>query len=65
MGALPKKKISKSRRGMRRSQSHIKLPQLSTCPQCRAVKITHRVCPTCGTYNGHQVLTIEPAKRAE
>jgi len=50
---------------MRRSQSHIKLPQLSTCPQCRAVKITHRVCPTCGTYNGHQVLTIEPAKRAE
>ena len=29
------------------------------CPQCGQKKMTHYVCPTCGTYNGHQVLTIQ------
>jgi large subunit ribosomal protein L32 len=65
MGAVPKKKISKSRRGMRRSQTHISIPPLSDCPNCRAPKPTHRVCPTCGTYNGHQILKVEPAKKAQ
>ncbi len=65
MGAVPKKKISKSRRGQRRSHDHIKLPQLSACPQCRAMKPTHHVCPACGTYNGHQILKAESAKKAQ
>jgi large subunit ribosomal protein L32 len=59
MVALPKKKISSSRRGQRRSHDHIKLPPLMTCPQCKARKVTHQVCPTCGTYNGIDVLRLE------
>ncbi len=62
MVGLPKKKISSSRRGQRRSHDHITLPPLSDCPQCKAKKVTHRVCPTCGTYNGRQV--IQPNRRA-
>ena len=63
MGALPKKKISGARRGNRRSHDHIQTPTLMTCPQCQARKVTHRVCPTCGTYNGNQVLTIKDKRR--
>lgn len=59
MVGLPKKKISSRVRGNRRSHDHIKLPQLMNCPQCRARKPTHQVCPTCGTYNGIDVLRLE------
>lgn len=63
MGGLPKKKISSSRRGQRRSHDHIALPSLMTCPQCRKKKVTHQVCPNCGTYNGMDILRLEE-KRA-
>jgi len=57
---LPKRKPSKSRQRMRRAyNSVLKLPQLSTCSQCGAPSVPHRVCPSCGTYKGRQVLTVE------
>jgi large subunit ribosomal protein L32 len=59
MVALPKKKISSSRRGQRRSHDHIQLPPLMTCPQCKQRKVTHQVCPSCGTYNGIDVLHLD------
>lgn len=65
MGALPKKKISQSRRGQRRSHDHITPVPLTACSQCGEQKPTHRVCPTCGTYNGNQVLRIKTKTKAE
>ncbi len=57
---VPKRKPSKSRQRMRRAyNSVLKLPQLSTCSQCGAPAVPHRVCPSCGTYKGRQVLTVE------
>lgn len=64
MGALPKKKVSRMHRGHRRQHLALKLPQLMDCPQCGQKKMTHYVCPSCGTYNGHQVLTFKE-KRAQ
>ena len=44
---------------MRRAyNSVLTLPQLSTCPQCAAPYVPHRVCPACGYYKGRQVLTV-------
>ena len=63
MGALPKKKVSRARRGNRRAHLALTLPTLMTCPQCSSRKLTHHVCPTCGTYNGHQILTIREKRR--
>ena len=63
MGALPKKKVSRARRGNRRAHIRLAVPPLMTCPQCQARKVTHEVCHTCGTYNGHQVLTIKEKRR--
>jgi large subunit ribosomal protein L32 len=58
MGAVPKRKVSGMRRGNRRRHHFIKLHPLSNCPQCGALKPTHRVCRACGTYNGHEVLKV-------
>src|SRR5438309_11411595 len=57
---VPKRKPSRSRQRMRRAyNSVLKLPQLSTCPQCAAPYVPHRVCPACGYYKGRQVVTVE------
>ena len=63
MGALPKKKVSRARRGNRRAHIHLAVPTLMSCPQCQARKRTHHVCANCGTYNGNQVLTIKEKRR--
>jgi len=30
----------------------MELKSLSVCPQCGAMHLPHRVCPSCGFYNG-------------
>ena len=57
--AVPKKKTSKSKRDMRRSHDALTTPGLSTCPQCQEPKPTHRVCPSCGTYKGKEVVSTD------
>ena len=52
--AVPKGKVSKARRDKRRS-SVWKLSADSACPKCGAMRLPHRMCPECGTYNGRQV----------
>lgn len=57
--AVPKKKTSKSRKNMRRAHDFLTTPSLSTCPQCKAPKMPHRACPSCGTYKGKEVIKSE------
>lgn len=64
MGALPKRKKSKSRAGNRLSHSASKPPALDICPQCHSPKKPHHACPTCGTYNGREVIKMEGQKKA-
>lgn len=58
MGAVPKRRISKSRRGNRRSHQNLKTPNLVPCEECGEMKRAYLMCPVCGTYKGIQV--IEP-----
>jgi large subunit ribosomal protein L32 len=55
--AHPKHKISKQRRNKRRTHYKAVAPTLSTCSNCGAPVIYHRVCPECGYYRGR--LAIE------
>lgn len=57
--AVPKKRTSKSRAGMRRSHNALTAPNLSPCPQCGDPKEPHRVCPSCGHYRGRQIFAVE------
>jgi large subunit ribosomal protein L32 len=63
MGALPKKKKSKSRHDQRLSHTAEKPTALVECSQCHTLKMPHHVCPTCGTYNGREVVKIKEAKK--
>lgn len=59
MGALPKQRISSHRRGNRRREQFLKLPQLVVCTHCGETARSHHVCPSCGFYRGRAVLQIE------
>ncbi|MEW6173382.1 MAG: 50S ribosomal protein L32 [Bacillota bacterium] len=59
---VPKSRTSKQRRRLRRGQMKIAVPGLVPCPQCKALKRPHGVCPNCGQYKGRQVLGKEEAK---
>jgi large subunit ribosomal protein L32 len=63
VGALPKKRHTNRRQGNRRAHHKVKIPQLTVCPQCRQVRLSHHACPNCGTYRGRQVIEVK-SKRA-
>ena len=48
--AVPKKKLSKSRRGMRRSHDSLKAVNVIACAYCGQPSTTHTVCRFCGKY---------------
>ena len=58
MGAVPKSRISKSRRNRRRAHHALKLKTLIVCPNCQGKTLQHCVCMACGYYRGVQVLSI-------
>ncbi|MDX1778326.1 MAG: 50S ribosomal protein L32 [Thermodesulfobacteriota bacterium] len=57
--ALPKRRLSKSRKRKRRTHDRLSLVNMTTCDQCGEAKLPHHVCPHCGTYKGREVIKIE------
>ncbi|MEG1971555.1 MAG: 50S ribosomal protein L32 [Oscillospiraceae bacterium] len=58
--AVPKRKISKSRKNKRRSSVwKLPAPALSKCTHCGELKVPHRVCPACGYYKDRIVVTVK------
>jgi large subunit ribosomal protein L32 len=55
----PKRRHSRSRTRKRRSTYKIGDISMSVCPQCKSVKLPHRVCPNCGYYGNKQVIIKE------
>jgi large subunit ribosomal protein L32 len=56
---LPKRRHSAARGRKRRTHWKIKAVNLIPCPQCKHLKLVHRVCQVCGYYDGRQVVEIE------
>ncbi|MCH2574728.1 50S ribosomal protein L32 [Candidatus Poribacteria bacterium] len=52
--ALPKRKTSKSKKGMRRSHQALRSHMLTACDNCGELRRAHRICPACGYYKGTQ-----------
>lgn len=48
--AVPKKRVSSSRTGMRRSHLQLKLTNINLCVNCHQIKLSHIVCDSCKTY---------------
>ncbi|MCQ2362977.1 MAG: 50S ribosomal protein L32 [Acidaminococcaceae bacterium] len=56
--AVQQVKLSRSRRMSRRANWKLEVPNLVECPQCHELKMPHRVCPSCGSYNGKTVVKV-------
>jgi large subunit ribosomal protein L32 len=56
--AVPRKKVSKSRRNMRRAHHRLTPVNVSECPNCGEFKRPHHVCAACGHYNGREVIAV-------
>ena len=56
--AQPKRRTSKSKIRMRKMGQKGEITASVPCQECGAPRLPHRVCPSCGMYNGRQVLTI-------
>ncbi|MDQ3965120.1 MAG: 50S ribosomal protein L32, partial [Actinomycetota bacterium] len=37
----------------------LKGPRLIACPTCGEPRLSHRVCPECGSYKGRTVVAVE------
>lgn len=53
--AVPKHKVSKSRRDKRRTHQKTGAPQVSSCPECGEARLPHHACPECGVYRGKNI----------
>ena len=54
--AVPKKKISRSKRDMRRSHHALKPAAYGECPNCGELKRPHHICAACGHYDARGVV---------
>ena len=57
--AVPKKKVSRSRRNQRRAHDALKSSILVECPTCGELQRPHHICAACGSYNGREVIETE------
>ena len=56
--ANPTSRHSKARRDKRRANWKIEAVNMSLCPACQEPKLSHRVCPSCGSYKGKQIIEV-------
>ena len=57
--AVQQSKVSKRKVRMRRAANRYEGVQATTCPNCGAPCLPHRVCKACGMYGGKQILVIK------
>ena len=57
--AVPKRKVSKHKVRMRKASHKTTMATATTCPECGGARESHRVCPSCGSYGGKQVITVK------
>jgi large subunit ribosomal protein L32 len=59
MAPQPKRKLSKGRRDRRRAHDFLTTSNLVQCSNCGEMRMPHTVCPSCGFYQGREVVSVE------
>ncbi|MBT05543.1 MAG: 50S ribosomal protein L32 [Rhodospirillaceae bacterium] len=57
--AVPKRKVTRSRRDKRRSHHSLSQINLVECSNCGELKRAHHMCSACGYYRGREVVSVE------
>ena len=60
--AVPAIKVSKTRGRKRRTHYKISEKTVTSCPKCGEAVKPHRVCPSCGSYKGKDIISTEEAE---
>ena len=60
----PKYKTPRSKTRRRRSHLRLEVPNVVKCPACKEPKLPHRVCLSCGVYDGRQVFKLDAEAQA-
>ena len=63
--AVPFRKVSKTRRDMRRTHYKVTAAGLVKCPNCSEMIKAHRMCPACNFYKGKDVESKEEQKETK
>ncbi len=61
MGVGQSKRSKARSRRKRTAWAKLSTNGVMSCPQCHEPKLPHRVCPSCGYYNGREVVKKEAA----
>ncbi len=56
---VPKRKTSKMKKRQRKGANRYEGIKTGICTACQAPVLPHKVCSSCGTYKGKQVITVE------
>lgn len=54
--AVPARRTSKAKKAKRRTHYKLTAPSMGKCSNCGEMKLSHRACPSCGHYNGREVI---------
>jgi large subunit ribosomal protein L32 len=57
--AVPKRKVSQSRKGKRRSHDALRRVHPTKCSRCGTPSMPHEICHVCGHYRGKPVIAVE------
>ncbi len=57
--ATPTRRTGVMRKRVRRQHLALTACNVYSCPNCGAMIKPHRVCPSCGYYNGKKVLDVK------
>ena len=61
----PKSRVTRSRRGMRRSHHFASSKTVIQCSNCGSLVKPHHVCPSCGYYKSRQIVVAAQQPEAE
>lgn len=61
--AVPKHRTSRAKVGQRRNHQKARRVTVTECPHCHEPKLPHRVCPSCGYYNGMEIVKPKEKKK--
>lgn len=57
--AVPRNRLSNSRKNTKRSHHAKKPKSVNTCSSCNSPRLPHTICQSCGTYNNEVILGNE------
>ncbi len=63
--SVPSKRKNKSRTNRGRSHDTLKRIKLIKCSKCSKPARSHHVCPSCGSYQGREIIKAKIKKNKE